>query len=108
MNLQSAVCTDCYILHNNNNNNNNIVLYKNLSNEEKEKIVNVKECCECKREFGKEYKIFKKTNKVRHHNHFTGEYIATICESCNILEGHKLNLFQYMHIICLDMIHIYL
>jgi len=75
-----------------------VTLFKNVNNDDKNIISEIPTCCECEEEFGKQYSIEKTVNKVRHHNHFTGEYIATICDSCNITEGHKTKIIPiYAH-----------
>jgi hypothetical protein len=67
----------------------NISLYKNHSKEEKELLIKNPNCSICEKEFGKEYKFDLPIQKVRHHNHFTGEFVDTLCHSCNITEGYR-------------------
>ena len=61
-----------------------------LSNEEK-LIHKNKTCCdECKNEFTK-------TNKCRHHDHITGNYISSLCNKCNLKFQYRKFLPVYIH-----------
>ena len=70
----------------------NAVLYKDLDEEDKDLIDEQEHCGLCGNKdklFGQEYKDEKVFKKVKHHNHFTGEYITHLCNACNIKEGKK-------------------
>ena len=50
-----------------------------------------KSCDKCKCSYSK------KNNKVRHHDHITGEFISSICYDCNINMQYKTFLPVYIH-----------
>ena len=64
---------------------------ENISSEIKEKHINSKECQECRNKFSKENK------KAFHHDHISGEYISTLCSSCNLKFQYKPFLPVYCH-----------
>jgi hypothetical protein len=80
---QKPLCKDCFV------NINDVIKYENLSKEEKKKITSINKCCICERIFGKQITEKKSNALVRHHDHFTGEYLFPLCPSCNKREGNK-------------------
>ena len=44
------------------------------------------------------FKVHQKYLKVRHHNHYSGEFKNVLCNSCNLKEGHKIKFVPiYFH-----------
>ena len=66
---------------------NNIVITKEQNNKHKECI----KCSRCECDFTDENK------KVKHHDHITGKFISTLCNSCNLKYQYKTMLPVYIH-----------
>ena len=41
--------------------------------------------------------IYRKNNKVMHHDHSTGNYISSICNNCNLQYKYKKIISIYIH-----------
>jgi len=56
----------------------------NYTEEQQEEFKNALNCSSCLKEFNDDEEERKgKDRKVLHHDHFTGKYIATVCQQCN-------------------------
>jgi hypothetical protein len=63
---------------------------ENISSEIKGKHINFKECQECRNKFSK------KNKKAFHHDHISGQYINTLCNTCNLKYQYK----PFLPILC--------
>ena len=66
---------------------NNIILTK-------EQKIKHKDCLKCSR---CECKFTEENKKVKHHDHITGNFISTLCNSCNLKYQYKAMLPVYIH-----------
>ena len=70
-----------------------LMLYKSekkVSKQDISKHKKIKKCNDCNCDLSKE-------NKVLHHDHITGEYISTLCSTCNLRYQYKRFLPVYVH-----------
>lgn len=71
--------------------NNKIFDNSSMTQQEQEEYTKCKECHLCKCSFSNQ------NNKVRHHNHNTGEYISPLCNNCNIKIKAKIYIPVFFH-----------
>lgn len=68
-----------------------------FKDDEKETHKNATHCDECRKKFTNVRKVKNKVLKVAHHDHITGNFISSLCSTCNLKFQYKTFLPVYLH-----------